>query len=89
MNNAPPSPFQGKWSDSRSSLEREIHPDSENMPSNARYDDSELPQTFEGLEQKFVDDISKLAKEQYDAEDAENARHVQVISNYRLINTIP
>ncbi|XP_021628623.1 uncharacterized protein LOC110626817 isoform X3 [Manihot esculenta] len=34
-----------------------------------------LLQTFEGIEQKFLDDITKLAKEQNDAEDAENARH--------------
>ncbi|KAK9122954.1 hypothetical protein Sjap_012556 [Stephania japonica] len=39
------------------------------------YEDNPLPQTFEGLEQKFHDEIMKLAKEQHDAEDAENARH--------------
>lgn len=34
--------------------------------------------TFEDLEKKFLDDIMKLAKEQNDAEDAENARQREV-----------
>lgn len=42
------------------------------------YEVNNLSQTFEGLEQKFRDDIMKLAKEQNDAEDAENARHREV-----------
>lgn len=42
------------------------------------YENKPLSQTFEGLEQKFLDDIMKLAKEQSDAEDAENARHKEV-----------
>lgn len=42
------------------------------------YEGNHLSQTFEGLEQKFLDDIMKLAKEQNDAEDAENARHREV-----------
>ncbi|XP_076950402.1 uncharacterized protein LOC143623356 isoform X2 [Bidens hawaiensis] len=39
------------------------------------YEDNVASQTFEGLEQRFYDDIVKLSKEQNDAEDAENARH--------------
>ncbi|XP_048234223.1 uncharacterized protein LOC8281556 isoform X2 [Ricinus communis] len=39
------------------------------------FEDKPLLQSFEGIEQKFRDDIIKLAKEQNDAEDAENARH--------------
>lgn len=42
------------------------------------FEDKPLSQTFEGLEQKFLDDIMKLAKDQSDAEDAENARHKEV-----------
>lgn len=42
------------------------------------YEDNALPQTFEGLEQKFIQDIMKLTKEQQDAEDTENARHREV-----------
>ncbi|XP_042376772.1 uncharacterized protein LOC121970251 [Zingiber officinale] len=37
--------------------------------------DSNFPQTFEGLEQKFFNDIISLSKEQQQAEDRENARH--------------
>lgn len=43
-----------------------------------RFGDGLLPQNFDGLEQKFIDDIIKLAKEQNDAEDEENARHREV-----------
>ncbi|XP_051143708.1 uncharacterized protein LOC127260083 [Andrographis paniculata] len=39
------------------------------------YEDNQVVQTFEALEQRFLDDIMKLSKEQTDAEDAENARH--------------
>lgn len=39
------------------------------------YEDNTLPLTFEGLERKFHDDVIRLAKEQSEAEDAENARH--------------
>ncbi|KAI3461234.1 hypothetical protein Pfo_017897 [Paulownia fortunei] len=47
------------------------------------YEDNHMLQTFEGLEQRFLDDIMKLSKEQTDAEDAENARHRERIN---LIN---
>ncbi|MED6205908.1 hypothetical protein PIB30_022036 [Stylosanthes scabra] len=33
------------------------------------------PTTYEGLEQRFIDEITKLARERSDAEDAEFARH--------------
>ncbi|KAF3660325.1 putative FAD-linked sulfhydryl oxidase ERV1-like [Capsicum annuum] len=46
------------------------------------YEDKPVQQTFEGLEQKFLDDIMKLTKEQNDAEDAENSRHREVCSAY-------
>ena len=42
------------------------------------YEQDLLSQTLEGLEKKFLDDIMKLAKEQNDAEDAENIRHREV-----------
>lgn len=48
------------------------------------YEDNPLPQTFEALEQKFIQDIMKLTKEQYGAEDTENARHKERLSE---INT--
>lgn len=46
----------------------------------ARFEDSTLPQTFEGLEPKFLYDIMNLTKEQQEAEDRENARHREVTS---------
>ena len=42
------------------------------------YEQNLLSQTLEGLEEKFLDDIMKLAKEQNDAKDAENIRHREV-----------
>ncbi|XVE79133.1 hypothetical protein DITRI_Ditri14bG0033600 [Diplodiscus trichospermus] len=57
-------------------------PHDENME--AGYDQNLLSQTLEGLEKKFLDDITKLAKEQSDAEDAENIRHREKIN---AINT--
>ncbi|CAK7325162.1 unnamed protein product [Dovyalis caffra] len=48
------------------------------------FEDSTLPMSFEGLERKFFDEVMKLAKEQSDLEDAENARHREKISE---INT--
>lgn len=42
------------------------------------YDNNRGMQTFESLEQKFMDDITRLAKDQIAAEDAEIARHREV-----------
>ena len=44
----------------------------------SRFGDGLLPQNFDGLEQKFIDDIINFSKEQNDAEDEENARHREV-----------
>ncbi|KAF9587812.1 hypothetical protein IFM89_005816 [Coptis chinensis] len=41
------------------------------------YEDNASQQSFEGLTQKFHDEIIKLTKEQHEAEDVENARHRQ------------
>ncbi|XP_061986620.1 uncharacterized protein LOC133705437 [Populus nigra] len=43
------------------------------------FEDKPLPMSFEGLERKFFDEVTKLAKEQGDAEVAENARHREKI----------
>ncbi|ESQ42162.1 hypothetical protein EUTSA_v10014324mg [Eutrema salsugineum] len=48
------------------------------------YENNRGMQTFEGLEQKFMDDITRLAKDQIEAEDAEIARHREKINT---INT--
>lgn len=42
------------------------------------YEDNPSPLSFEGLEHKFLDEITKLVKEQSDAEDVENTRHREV-----------
>ncbi|KAL3518662.1 hypothetical protein ACH5RR_021251 [Cinchona calisaya] len=47
---------------------------------NIGYEENLKLQTFEGLEQKFLDDIMKLSNEQSDAEDTEIARHREKIS---------
>ena len=49
------------------------------------YEGNHPSQSFEGLEQKFLDDIMKLAREQNDAEDAENARHREVRVGYHIL----
>lgn len=43
------------------------------------YEDNPSSLTFEGLEQKFLDEIMNLVKEQSDAEVVENARHREKI----------
>lgn len=74
--------FQGQRTDPKLALEKQSNNDARSQPVNEDmdigYEDNPISQTFEGLEQKFFDDIMKLAKEQSNAEDAENARHREV-----------
>lgn len=42
------------------------------------YEDNHMVETFESLKQRFINDITKLSKEQSDAEDAKNTRHREV-----------
>ncbi|XP_071709483.1 uncharacterized protein [Rutidosis leptorrhynchoides] len=69
---------QGQRSDPRSISEKQVN-DIRSQPREADmeigYDDNVAAQTYEGLEQRFYDEILKLSKELNDAEDAENARH--------------
>ncbi|KAE8700229.1 adipocyte plasma membrane-associated protein-like [Hibiscus syriacus] len=53
-------------------------PHDENME--VGHEQNVLPPTLEVLEKKFHDDIMKLAKEQSEAEDAENTRHREKIN---------
>ncbi|KAG9128993.1 hypothetical protein Leryth_014774 [Lithospermum erythrorhizon] len=46
------------------------------------YEDSPVRPSFEKLEHKFFDDIMKLSKEQSDAEDAENVRHMEICFSF-------
>ncbi|KAL9247923.1 hypothetical protein vseg_021300 [Gypsophila vaccaria] len=57
--------------------ETRVHPQEQNME--VGYEDNPAPQTLDGLEQKFRDDIMKLTKELVDTEDAEHARHREKI----------
>ncbi|CAL5436396.1 unnamed protein product [Camellia sinensis] len=80
--------FQGQRQDSKMALERQGNNDPRSQPReedmDIGYEDNPSSRTFEGLEQRFLDDIMKLSKEQTDAEDAENARHRERINT---INT--
>ncbi|KAK2998012.1 hypothetical protein RJ639_026261 [Escallonia herrerae] len=80
--------YQGQRSDPRLPLEKQgnIDPRSQSHEGDTEvgYENNLLSEAFEGLEQRFLDDIIKLAKEQTDAEDAENARHREVVSKATL-----
>lgn len=77
------SAYQAQRPDSKVALEKQMVRDPRDNKE-AGFEDSNLPQTFEGLEEKFLDDIMKLTKEQQEAEDKENARHRDRLSE---INT--
>ncbi|XP_059314940.1 uncharacterized protein LOC132065528 isoform X2 [Lycium ferocissimum] len=76
--------YQGQRTDPRLALENQgvkdprAQPREEDM--DIGYEDKPVQQTLEVLEQKFLDDIMKLTKEQNDAEDAENSRHRERIN---------
>lgn len=76
--------FQGQRQDSKMALERQGNNDPRSQPReedmDIGYEDNPSSRTFEGLEQRFLDDVMKLSKEQTDAEDAENARHRERIN---------
>ncbi|PIN07053.1 hypothetical protein CDL12_20381 [Handroanthus impetiginosus] len=78
---APRSYYQSQRLDARMPLERQAGGDPRSQPHeedmDIGYEDNRMVRTFEGLEQGFLDDIMKLSKEQTDAEDAENARHME------------
>ncbi|KAJ8568346.1 hypothetical protein K7X08_027879 [Anisodus acutangulus] len=80
--------YQGQRTDPRLALENQGGKDPRAQPReedmDIGYEDKPVQQTLEGLEQKFLDDIMKLTKEQNDAEDAENSRHRERIN---AINT--
>jgi hypothetical protein len=74
--------YDGKRSDSKVGLEKQPSKESRDQPhtdrTETRYENYNLPRTFEGLEQSFHEDIILLSKELQDAEDAENSRHMEV-----------
>lgn len=74
--------YDGQRSDSKVSLEKQPNKEARDQPrtdrTETRYENYNLPRTFEGLEQSFREDIILLSKELQDAEDAENSRHREV-----------
>ncbi|KAL2506947.1 hypothetical protein Fot_30594 [Forsythia ovata] len=85
---APRSYYQDQRPDPQMSLEKQSGSDPRHQPReedmDIGYEDNRMSQTFEGLEQRFLDDIMKLSKEQTDAEDAENARHRERINTINI-----
>ncbi|KAJ4971165.1 hypothetical protein NE237_004264 [Protea cynaroides] len=76
--------YHGERLDPKLALEKPVNRDprsqSHEQDMEIGYEDNTSAHTFEGLEQKFLDEIMKLTKEQSDAEDAENARHREKIN---------
>lgn len=89
---APRSYYQGQRPELRMAVEKQGGYGAHSQPCgdeiDMRFEENPLPHTFEGLEQKFLDDIMKLSKEQNDAEDAEITRHREVSSVEFLLNDI-
>ncbi|KAI5667074.1 hypothetical protein M9H77_16927 [Catharanthus roseus] len=82
-NEASRSYYQGQRPDPRMAMEKQGSYDARSQPradEMERYEENPLRHTLEGLEQKFLNDIMKLSKEQNDAEDAEIARHRERIN---------
>lgn len=81
---APRSYFQSQRPDPKLASERQSNSDTRSQTHEENrdigFEGNPVLHTFEGLEQKFHDDIVKLAKDQNDTEDAENARHREVIT---------
>lgn len=63
--------YQSQRLDSRLPLEKRGGGDPRSLPHqedmDTGYEDNNMVQTFEGLEQRFLDDVMKLSKEQTDA----------------------
>lgn len=82
--------YDGKRSDSKVGLEKQPSKESRDQThtdrnrTETRYENYNLPRTFEGLEQSFNEDIILLSKELHDAEDAENSRHMEVCQMHSI-----
>ncbi|KAK1270162.1 hypothetical protein QJS04_geneDACA012943 [Acorus gramineus] len=71
--------YPGQRQDYKVALENQANKDQRGKAHEEKMEvqreENSYPQTFDGLEHKFLEDLRKLTKEQQDAEDAENARH--------------
>ncbi|KAG9445257.1 hypothetical protein H6P81_016597 [Aristolochia fimbriata] len=80
----PRSLYQGPRPESKVSIEKQSSKDPRGQPHEKDmehgYEENTMPQTFEGLENKFHNEIMKLIKELQEAEDAEIARHREKIN---------
>lgn len=86
--------YQGQRPDAKLAQEKQSNNDPRSQPHeedmDIGYEDNPSSHTFEGIEKKFHDDFLKLAKEQADAEDAENTRHREVSMSYCIhLDTLP
>lgn len=83
--------YQGQRSDAKVALEKQSNndprPQSHEEDMDIGYEDNPLSKTFESIDKKFYDDLLKLAKEQADAEDAENARHREVSMLFSVLDS--
>jgi hypothetical protein len=84
--------YDGQRSDAKVGLEKQPSKETRDQPrtdrTETRYEDYNLPRTFEGLEQSFHEDIMMLSKELQDAEDAENSRHMEVCQNVQYFSPL-
>jgi hypothetical protein len=80
--------YDGQRSDTKVGLEKQPSKESREQPrterTETRYENYNLPRTFEGLEQSFHEDIILLSKELQEAEDAENSRHMEVCQMHSI-----
>lgn len=81
--------YDGKRSDAKVGQEKQTSKETRDQPrtdrTETRYEDYNIPQTFEGLEKSFHEDIVMLSKELQDAEDAENSRHREVCQMHNIV----
>nr|CAB3496354.1 unnamed protein product [Digitaria exilis] len=80
--------YDGKRSEAKVGLEKQSSKETRDQPrtdrTETRYEDYNIPQTFEGLEKSFHEDIVMLSKELQDAEDAENSRHREKLKEINM-----
>lgn len=71
--------YSGQRTDSKMGFDKQASIDTRSQPHEQDmeigYEDNPLQPTFEGLMQKFHEEVMKLTKDQHEAEDTENARH--------------
>ncbi|TVU47582.1 hypothetical protein EJB05_07188 [Eragrostis curvula] len=81
--------YDGQRSDPKVGIEKQPNKESREQSridrTETRYEDYNLPRTFDSLEQNFHEEIMMLSKELHDAEDAENSRHMEMITKFGAV----